>query len=332
MTARAPSVLQTLWRIPRLTAADWRQLGPLLRWLVLSRAAVLALTLGSVLVAGLFAVQSPDFDGVRFGLCALGLLLAHAVNNQLNDLIDHRRGIDKDNPFRRQYGLHVLEEGLLTPRRLLLYSGITGAVAAAIGTWLVLSSGSVAVALLFAAGALLVVAYTHPLKGWGLGEATVLLVWGPLMTGGTVLVATGHWAWDAAWAGTLYALGPLQVIFGKHIDKLDADAARGVGTLPVRLGEGAARNTMAAIVVMQYLALLGLVLQGTLPWPTLLAGMGLPYAWRYLQAARTPRPDTRPDRYPEEVWPLWFAAMGFVHTRWFGTGLFLGLLLALWPG
>ncbi len=38
-----------------------------------------------------------------------------------------------------------------------------------------------------------------------------------------------------------YALGPTTVIFGKHIDKLDADKAKGIHTLPVIIGEKAAR-------------------------------------------------------------------------------------------
>ena len=85
---------------------------------------------------------------------------------------------------------------------------------------------------------------------------------------------------------------------------------------------------MRVIVVAQYLLLGALVAAQWLPWTALLAAAGLPTAWRYLRAARRPRPELRPDGYPEELWPLWFAAMAFVHTRWFGAGLFAGLLLA----
>ena len=38
--------------------------------------------------------------------------------------------------------------------------------------------------ILLAAGAFFVLFYTWPLKGLGLGEVAVLVVWGPLMIGG----------------------------------------------------------------------------------------------------------------------------------------------------
>ncbi len=57
---------------------------------------------------------------------------------------------------------------------------------------------------------------------------------------------TGHWDWNVIIASLPYALGPTTVIFGKHIDKLEQDKAKGIRTLPVLLGETSARYVALA--------------------------------------------------------------------------------------
>ena len=104
----------------------------------------------------------------------------------------------------------------------------------------------------------------------------MLLVWGPLMVGGTAFAATGVWNWQIAAIGSAFALGPTSVIFGKHIDKLDFDRDKGVATLPVRLGPVAARAWVRWMLVLQYLATAALILSGWLPWPVLLVVLALP--------------------------------------------------------
>ncbi len=104
--------------------------------------------------------------------------------------------------------------------------------------------------------------YTWPLKYIGLGEAAVLLVWGPLMIGGGYFVITGQWDWNVVIAGLPYAFGVTTVIFGKHIDKVHEDKAKGIHTLPVLIGEKAGRYSVLAMVFLQYLSVLYLVVTG----------------------------------------------------------------------
>ena len=89
-------------------------------------------------------------------------------------------------------------------------------------------------------GFLLSSAYTAPplrLKKHGLGEPTVLVVWGPLMVGGTYYAATGTIPGAVVLASLPYALLCTTVLMGKHIDKIPWDAPDGTHTLPVLLGE-----------------------------------------------------------------------------------------------
>jgi len=150
------------------------------------------------------------------------------------------------------------------------------------------------------------------------------------MTGGSYLATTGTWSWPVALVGTVYALAPTAVIFGKHIDKLNFDAQKGVRTLPVRLGADASLKLVAVMTLMLYAAILGITATGMLPWTTLLVLAALPDAVRLIRATREPRPVSCPEDYPASAWPLWYVAFAFVHARSFGLLFLCGLLLA-WP-
>jgi 1,4-dihydroxy-2-naphthoate octaprenyltransferase len=57
-----------------------------------------------------------------FILVTLGLVLAHATNNILNDVIDWVKGVDQGNYFRIQYGGHIME--LMNHKETALYPGV----------------------------------------------------------------------------------------------------------------------------------------------------------------------------------------------------------------
>src|SRR5262249_25471871 len=127
-------------------------------------------------------------------------------------------------------------------------------------------------------GFLLSVAYTAPplrLKKHGLGEPTVLVVWGPLMVGGTYYAATGHLPFAIVVASLPYALLCTAVLMGKHIDKIPWDAPDGTHTLPVLLGERKARALTQAMMISFYVLVVLLVGTGTFPIAALIALLAL---------------------------------------------------------
>ena len=65
---------------------------------------------------------------------------------------------------------------------------------------------------------------------------------------------------------------------------------------------------------------------GTLGWPLLAVLAGLPLLPDMYRIFRAPKPATRPVEYPAEIWPLWFSAHAFRHTRRFTSLFLLGLL------
>lgn len=316
---------KAVYTIPRLDKGEWDRLDIVARWLIATRSAVIIMTLFSAIIGGALAWRDGMFDGLLFALCAVGLSLAHATNNLLNDLIDHVRGVDKGNYFRTQYGPQPLEHGLMTKAGILRYAAVTGLGALACGAYLIWTRGT-GTLVLTAIGAFFVIFYTWPLKYIGMGELAVIAVWGPCMTGGTYYVVTGQWDWQVCVASLPFALGATSVLFGKHIDKLEADRAKGVHTLPVILGERAARVTNIILMGLMYASIGWLVATRYLTPAVLVVVFALNiYRW-CVKVYANRRPDTPPPELPQGVWPLWYAAFAFHHNRRFGLLLLAGLV------
>ena len=317
---------RALDRMPKLSHTEWQALDPIAKWLIACRASVLFMTFTAAALGGLMAWRAGVFEWNLWLATVLGLMFAHATNNLLNDYTDSRRGIDKENYYRNQYGVHVLEDGLMSERQFWRYLGVTAAVALLLGAWLVSQRSGLTIDLMLA-GAFFVLFYTWPLKYYGLGEPAVLLVWGPLMVGGSYYVLAGSWSWDVTWLSLVFALGPTTVLFGKHTDKLEADRARGVNTLPVILGEKRSRQCVLAMIGAQYLLCILLVLAGSFSWALLLVLVSA-RSWPRLQAVFSqPKPERPPAEYPDDIWPLWFSAHAFRHTRQFTTLFLTGVVL-----
>jgi 1,4-dihydroxy-2-naphthoate octaprenyltransferase len=212
----------------------------------------------------------------------------------------------------------------MSVREALAYAVATGLVAVVCGVSVVAVRGGPTVWLLLT-GAFFVLFYTWPLKHLALGEAAVLMVWGPLMIGGGYFAVTGDWDWPILLAALPYGLGATSVILGKHIDKLEADRAKAIHTLPVVLGERWSRRLAMITMVGQYVTVGGLIAGGRLGAPLALCLIGVPDLIRAMRIYAKPRPTVQPPGYPASVWPLWCVSYAFVHNRAFGLGFVLGL-------
>lgn len=302
------------------------------RWLVVSRAGVLPMTLTSGLIAVLLAAAANTrVDWLNVIIAVIGITVAHLANNLMNDYSDTRVGADTESYPRALYAPHPILSGLVTKRQLI--TGILVCQVIDLAIMLVLIARRDWWIAAFALGGLFLSwAYTAPplrLKKIGLGELDVLVTWGPLMVGGVYYAGTGTLPWQVVLAATAYAVLPTSVLMGKHIDKLPYDAPTGTRTLPVLLGVGRAKALTQGMMLTYYVAVVALVIAGALPWPALLTFGAVPLLVRTLRAYARPAPTEPPADYP--VWPLWWAPLAFVHTRRAGGLLILGLLgWAIW--
>lgn len=148
-----------------------------------------------------------------------------------------------------------------------------------------------------------------------------------MQIGGGYYTLTEEWSWEVCWASIPYALGATTVLFGKHIDKLDADRAKGIYTLPVILGDVWARRSVQFMMLLQYLFVCYLVwIRFFTPIALIILG-ALPtfrFVWRVYEK---PKPAEEPKNYPKDTWPLYFVAFAFAHNGIFGSLFVLGILL-----
>ena len=127
-------------------------------------------------------------------------------------------------------------------------------------------------------------------------------------------------------ASVPYALLCTAVLMGKHTDKIPFDEPLGIRTVPVLLGPQRSLAATRGLIAVYYLALGAAVAVQALPWPALLGLLAIPFAARSWPALSRPAPESKPPGFP--VWPLWYAAWTFVHTRNAGALLIVGMALA----
>ena len=305
------------------------------KWLIVTRAAVFTMTATSGLIGGLLAIGTvgASVNYWYLALSIIGLVIAHASNNMINDYFDLEGGVDTDEYVRALYAPHPILSGWLSKAQLRNAILLMNALDFVILVFLVWARGPL-VAFFALSGLFISVFYVAPpikLKHRGLGEPGVFVVWGPLMIAGTYYVATGMlpgWVWIASLP---YAILVTTVLFGKHIDKISADTAKGIHTLPVILGEKRARFVARALMIAFYPIVIGSALVGWIGPFVMLVVLGIPLLLQTLRQFSAPRPETPPHSYVG--WPLWFVGGAFIHTRRAGALLIVGLLLnAILPG
>lgn len=331
MTATAKNSEQSLpllkrWKlvIDSCNFPDVEKADSITKWLVISRSCVFSMTLTSGLIGVMLAAENFSVNWGLALLAVLGLIIAHAANNIINDWIDVRTGVDTEDYPRAQYSVHPLLGGLTTPNGLLTAFFILTLTDAALMVYLA-SAVSPLIYTFAISGFVLSVTYTGILKRLGLGELTALVVWGPLMIAGTAYVASGQLSPNIWWATLPYGLIVASVLVGKHIDKIEADIGVGVRSIPVILGEKRSLALNKVIFVVFYLLIITLVaLRLTGPWIllTFLAFGRLRTTWKIYS-------EPKPEKPPEDwtVWPLWYVGWAMHFNRQAGEFFVLGLLL-----
>jgi 1,4-dihydroxy-2-naphthoate octaprenyltransferase len=332
LTHSMPLVQQWSLAVNTCNCPDVHHANWFTRWLVISRACVFSMTFTSGLIGVLLAASQGAFiENTLYKiflalLCVVGLVFAHATNNLVNDWTDVRSGVDTEDYPRSQYSVHPVLGGLTTPGMLLKVSAALTLIDGLIMLYLASVSGPLVI-VIAVAGLALSLAYTAFLKRYALGELTALIVWGPLMIGGTVYAISGHLDTNTLLMTLPYGLIVASVLIGKHTDKIENDRPVGVRSVPVLLGEHNALLLNKITFIAFYVLIVVLVLARVAsPW-ILVTFLALPRLFSVWKVYSQPKPTTKPDNWP--VWPLWFVGWAMGLNRRYGSLFILGLILSL---
>lgn len=232
-----------------------------------------------VLIGGAVAYRHmPDsFSPIIFILILVGGCLLQSAANLLNTYGDFEKGVDTEENHTRS---PELVSGALNPRSV-LYMGIGClAVTALIGVVFIRYSGW-EILLIGLAGIAAAGSYTLGMayKYRGLGQISVFVMMGLLMTLGTYFVLTSQFLIDPVIVGLPNAFFITAVLCGNEMRDFRTDLEAGIGTLCGRMGYGRGLRLYWAENTLPYLILVLIVVSGYAPWTSLiaLASLGLWY-------------------------------------------------------
>ncbi len=240
-------------------------------------------SLTPVLLSAGLAFHHGYFKGLELILVLIGVGSLHLAANLINDYFD-ARGSDPINQHPTPFsgGSRVIPEKILSAGTVLAMA--LGFFGLGVLTGLVLIlRGHPYVALIGLLGLLAGVLYSaDPVKfmSRGLGELTIFLAFGPLVTWGTYYVLTDQLTWTAFWLG--FPLGFLitAVIWINEFPDFPADQTAGKKNLVVRMGLERSRFFYPVLMLAPFPFLFWLWGTQAISLFVLLALLSFPLAWK----------------------------------------------------
>ncbi|MBH30846.1 MAG: hypothetical protein CMG71_02510 [Candidatus Marinimicrobia bacterium] len=236
--------------------------------LVITRFPFLSATWIPVILASVWAynggVATGAFNFSLFGVVFLGASFLHLAANTFNDYFDWKAGTDQaNNDYFLQYsgGSRALELGIITENGLFRLASSFLILAAVCGVAVMFGPWVRGIDLLWygLAGAVGGLFYSSPpfklSARRGLGELSIGLLFGPVMTMGTVFALTGIHNWSAFWLGIPVGLLTTAILWVNQFPDTPSDIATGKVHLVATLGTKNARWGYFALMAGSFVAL-----------------------------------------------------------------------------
>jgi 1,4-dihydroxy-2-naphthoate octaprenyltransferase len=279
-----------------------------------------------VAVAGALAYRDQGiWSPMLLGLTFVGVAALHLGANLLNDYYDSF-GSDPLNvhftPF--SGGSRVIQNQELSPDTVRFMAFLFMALGGLCGLALIFL-GRPWVALIGALGFLAGYIYSASpvqLMSAGLGEATIFLAFGPLLTWGAYYVQTNSLKPVGLAVGLPLAFLITAILWINEFPDLKADAEAGKNQLVVRLGLRQARRVYAALMLAPFASIFFLLEAFHLPDLLVAALVALPLAVRAISVAWRV-PPTEPEFIPAQALTIQTHAL-------VGAAMTLALLYGAW--
>jgi len=207
-----------------------------------------------------------------FILTLLGGVLIHAGVNLINDYYDHRSRNDwvNETPTPFSGGSRVIQNQSIKPAHILYTALICFGLGAIIGLLLNFMLDGTTLIVIGVIGILLGFFYTAtPVKigyrGYGLGELSVGLGFGPLMVLGSYYVQSAELSWYVFWASIPVMILIALVVYINEFPDYKADKSVNKRTLPVMLGKKKAAYLFYGLLVFTYVYTVFFIAIGIIP-------------------------------------------------------------------
>jgi 1,4-dihydroxy-2-naphthoate octaprenyltransferase len=218
-------------------------------------------------------------------LAGLGLVLAHASVNIINDWFDFRSGIDQNTP-RTPFsgGSGILPAQKMTPRQVLWFGLVSFSVICIVGVYFVIRSGWLLLPLLIIAGLCIIIysplilktRYPEWAAGLGLGTLPIL---------GIFFVQTSEYTVPALVASIPSGLLVYNLLLLNEFPDVEADRIAGRKTLPITEGRRKAGIVYSIVTLAVYAWIILTVALSMMPVFCLIGLLTLPLAVKAIKGA-----------------------------------------------
>lgn len=297
-------------------------------WAMASRAPFFVAVIMPSLIGGAVAYYHGKFDLLLFPVVVLGMVLAHAGTNIINDYFDFRSGADIDNRNRTPFsgGSPFLPDGTLRPKSVLWAGLACFSLGLLVALYLTYRCGW-PVLVLAGAGGLIGYFYTAPplrLGYRGVGEFVTGLAMGPLTVVGVYYVMTGTFALEPVVASLPIGLLVALILYVNEVPDYESDRRAGKRHLVVLLGKARAVKLLPFLFALVYASVIFGVALRIMPAWTLVSLVTIPVALNIVNVAKKSYDDT-PRYIPAQARTI------LVHSA---TGLLIpaGYLMASFLG
>ncbi|MFQ6065798.1 MAG: 1,4-dihydroxy-2-naphthoate octaprenyltransferase [bacterium] len=259
-----------------------------------------AVVVPSLLGTAIVWYRTGVFYWQYFLLATLAVICVNAGTNLANDYFDHQsdhRGSDDINrePTSFSGGSRVIQDNLISPRKIYQVSLIFFVLAALIGLYLTFVRG-LWVLVIGILGMLSGYLYTaSPIRigyrGWG--EFVAGLNCGPLVVAGAYYVQAQSLSLEAFFISIPVGLLIAAVLYINEFPDYACDKVAGKNTLVVKVGRKRARKGFYSLLLGAYLFIILAVLLKIVPWMVIFSLLTFPLAWKAMKIVHSNYADTQ---------------------------------------
>jgi 1,4-dihydroxy-2-naphthoate octaprenyltransferase len=244
--------------------------------------------LAPILVGAAAAFEtSRSVNLVYLALLLLGAAFLHIASNSIDDVYDFLNGVDgvSESMFPKEFpGWKPIPRGMLSVSQAFTISFVFYSLSLAIGVYLSVVVGWIALAIAVP-GVLLSYFYVAPplkldYRGFGLGELSIFLGFGPIPALGAFYVLTGTLRVLPLLVSIPCGLLTMNVLLTHDMIFLDPYKATGKRSLTIVLGRVRTEWLTLGSAVAAYLVVIALVVLKTIPTTALLVLLAVPLLLR----------------------------------------------------